>query len=64
MKARRKWPRINGTKTNMLNAPPPPPCQKSRYNPEMRQEATATTSKPQGALSILKTIRRLARRPE
>ncbi|KAH0867440.1 hypothetical protein HID58_074462 [Brassica napus] len=30
-----------------------PPCQKSRYNLETRQEATATTSKPQGASSML-----------
>ncbi|KAL0655390.1 hypothetical protein Bca4012_075974 [Brassica carinata] len=35
----------------MLNVPPP--CQKSRYNLETRQEATATTSKPQGASSML-----------
>ncbi|KAH0903341.1 LOW QUALITY PROTEIN: hypothetical protein HID58_042844, partial [Brassica napus] len=30
-----------------------PPCQKSRYNPETWQEATATTLKPQGASSML-----------
>ncbi|WZZ77667.1 hypothetical protein YC2023_098239 [Brassica napus] len=41
-----------------------PPCQKSRYNPGTRQEDTPTTSKPQGASSMLNAIKRPARRPE
>ncbi|KAL0702328.1 hypothetical protein Bca4012_058450 [Brassica carinata] len=40
------------------------PHQRSRYNPKTRQEATATTSKPQGASSMLNATRRPARRPE
>ena len=40
------------------------PRQKPRYNPETRQETTSTTSKPQGASSMLNAIRRPTRRPE
>ncbi|KAL0730287.1 hypothetical protein Bca4012_026380 [Brassica carinata] len=36
-------------------------CRRSRYNPEITQEATATTSKPQGTSSLLNATRRPAR---
>ncbi|KAL0846938.1 hypothetical protein Bca101_020184 [Brassica carinata] len=36
------------------------PCQRSRYNPKTRQEATATTSKLQGASRMLNAMRRPA----
>ncbi|KAF3563043.1 hypothetical protein DY000_02017321 [Brassica cretica] len=40
-----------------------PLCQKSRYNPGMTQEATATTSTPLGASSMLNAARKPAQRP-
>ncbi|KAH0867651.1 hypothetical protein HID58_074673 [Brassica napus] len=39
------------------------PCQKSRYNAETRQEATAKTSKLRGTSGILNAIRGPTRRP-
>ncbi|KAJ4876046.1 Uncharacterized protein Rs2_41064 [Raphanus sativus] len=48
------------TKADLLNVP----YQRSRYNPKTRQEATATTSKPRGASSMLNALRGPARRSE
>ncbi|KAL0702237.1 hypothetical protein Bca4012_058359 [Brassica carinata] len=39
-------------------------CRRSRNNLEIMQKPTATTSKPQGASSMLNATRRPARRPE
>ncbi|KAH0898851.1 hypothetical protein HID58_048419 [Brassica napus] len=47
----------SGTKSQLDEHAERPPLQKSRYNPETRQEATAT-SKPQGESSMLNAIRR------